>query len=243
MKATATPASGTGPMVYCERGPVTASNSLLNGLANAISKFDVVFNVESVEKGQEGVAATADNKRQINLNKEKIKLRTGNKTTSKAVYSSAVRATIDGDSSNKFFLSIEPNGPKAHYATTSSRERDYIVESIRLFNLAIVNPNQFAVHAGAPTPVVVTLAKDAIVQLNISASKKRATLSASSPKNKSATSPASGSVTTASAATPKAKPAATPKNVDSASATTTATPKSKPSASPPSSSTSAKAQK
>ena len=208
MKATATPASGTGPSVYCERGTVTASNSLLNGLAKAISKFDVVFDVQSVEK--EGTAAAADSQRQIALNKEKIKLRTTNKTIAKAVYSAAVRATIDGDSTNKFFLTIEPNGPKAHFATPSSRERDYIVQCIRLFTLAIVNPKQFSVKPGAPTEVVVALAKDSIVQLNATAAKNRRT--SSTPKNKVA-SPKSASVSSASAneSTPKAANAGTPK--------------------------------
>jgi hypothetical protein len=76
-------------------------------------------------------------KKQILLNKEKIKLRTDGKTIAKANYSALLKVTLDGNCQTKFTIVLDSSGLGHTFSAANGKERDMIVQTIRSFNILI----------------------------------------------------------------------------------------------------------
>ncbi len=94
LKAECTTSSGLS--ISSETGPLLPPRTLITSLSDILKKMDVSFPFESASDGVKGKI--------IQLNKEKIKLRHGNKTMHKAVYSEYVKVSMDGDVPTKFHI-------------------------------------------------------------------------------------------------------------------------------------------
>lgn len=125
-----------GVIVSREFGPIYCAKQLASTVGELIKKMDVTFNVEPAHVSEE-MMRTKDkesDRRQILLNKEKIKLRAGGKTIAKAEYSDELKVTLEPDSETKFTVRVDARSTPMSFAAASSDERATIVQTIRCFN-------------------------------------------------------------------------------------------------------------